>query len=268
MSLILKDLKAKAETSAGPLPQTIVVGRPAHFVGEVRRRCGSDGAGTAARRLPPGRVPDIRFELEPVAAAYHYESGLERDELVLIADFGGGTSDFCLLRVGPEARAMADQARWQSGRRYPGRGRRRDSRRQFRQPDRRALRNAASGARDTVSVDGRADAADAGVAVRIYAALAPALLPEYDPNAADADGDLAHCGNPKQIQALITVIEEGLGFHLHRAVEQAKVVLSGSPRRSSALRCPADDRNDHPPRRLRGMGQAGNGTRSPAASMT
>ena len=34
VSLILKDLKAKAETSAGPLPQTIVVGRPAHFVGE------------------------------------------------------------------------------------------------------------------------------------------------------------------------------------------------------------------------------------------
>ena len=52
-------------------------------------------------------VPEIRFELEPVAAAYHYESGLERDELVLIADFGGGTSDFCLLRVGPEARASA-----------------------------------------------------------------------------------------------------------------------------------------------------------------
>ena len=35
--------------------------------------------------------------------------------------------------------------------------------------------------------------------------------------------------NPKQIQALITVIEEGLGFHLHRAVEHAKVLLSGQP---------------------------------------
>jgi hypothetical chaperone protein len=35
--------------------------------------------------------------------------------------------------------------------------------------------------------------------------------------------------SPTQIQALITVIEEGLGFHLHRAVEHAKVVLSGQP---------------------------------------
>src|SRR5262249_15966626 len=34
-----------------------------------------------------------------------YESRLERDELVLVADFGGGTSDFCLMRVGPGARA-------------------------------------------------------------------------------------------------------------------------------------------------------------------
>ena len=48
--------------------------------------------------------PPVQFEYEPVAAAYHYEQSLARDELVLIADFGGGTSDFCLLRVGPERR--------------------------------------------------------------------------------------------------------------------------------------------------------------------
>ena len=42
--------------------------------------------------------------LEPVAAAYHYESTLDHDELILIGDFGGGTSDFSLLRVGPGVR--------------------------------------------------------------------------------------------------------------------------------------------------------------------
>ena len=47
VSLILKDLKAKAETSAGPLPQTIVVGRPAHFVGDT----GDDAETMALERL-------------------------------------------------------------------------------------------------------------------------------------------------------------------------------------------------------------------------
>jgi hypothetical chaperone protein len=47
---------------------------------------------------------EVIFEYEPVGAAWHYESGLEEDELILIADFGGGTSDFSLLRVGPGLR--------------------------------------------------------------------------------------------------------------------------------------------------------------------
>jgi hypothetical protein len=43
----------------------------------------------------------VRFEYEPIGAARHYERGLDHDELLLIGDFGGGTSDFSLLRVGP-----------------------------------------------------------------------------------------------------------------------------------------------------------------------
>jgi len=42
--------------------------------------------------------------MEPVAAACAYESTLDHDELILIGDFGGGTSDFSLLRVGPGVR--------------------------------------------------------------------------------------------------------------------------------------------------------------------
>ncbi len=41
------------------------------------------------------------FEYEPIAAALRYASQLDHDELVLVADFGGGTSDFSLVRVGP-----------------------------------------------------------------------------------------------------------------------------------------------------------------------
>ncbi|MBC8071262.1 MAG: Hsp70 family protein, partial [Deltaproteobacteria bacterium] len=46
---------------------------------------------------------DATLELEPVAAAHHYERRLTKPELALVADFGAGTTDFCLMRVGPAA---------------------------------------------------------------------------------------------------------------------------------------------------------------------
>jgi hypothetical chaperone protein len=52
---------------------------------------------------------EVLFEFEPVAAAYQYEQNLDHDELVLIGDFGGGTSDFSLIRLGPMARRERDK---------------------------------------------------------------------------------------------------------------------------------------------------------------
>jgi hypothetical chaperone protein len=51
----------------------------------------------------------VRFAYEPVAAAFEYERSLDHDELVLIGDFGGGTSDFCLIHLGPSARRERDR---------------------------------------------------------------------------------------------------------------------------------------------------------------
>jgi hypothetical chaperone protein len=45
---------------------------------------------------------EIHFQYEPIAAAFDYESHLTEEGLVLVADIGGGTSDFSLVRVGPE----------------------------------------------------------------------------------------------------------------------------------------------------------------------
>src|SRR6185295_12235920 len=47
---------------------------------------------------------EIVFEYEPVGAAYAYEARLLRDERILIGDFGGGTSDFTIISVGPGVR--------------------------------------------------------------------------------------------------------------------------------------------------------------------
>ena len=85
----------------------VVVGRPVRFSGADTAEDDAYALGRLRAALRLGGFADesIVFEYEPVAAAYHYERRLATDELVLVADFGGGTSDFSLLRVGPGARA-------------------------------------------------------------------------------------------------------------------------------------------------------------------
>ena len=102
--LIIRAMLSSATSPVDPMTSRVVIGRPVHFSG------GPDGADDefALRRLI-GAVEQCGFEeilveYEPVAAAYAYERRLTRDEVILIGDFGGGTSDFSLMRVGPTVR--------------------------------------------------------------------------------------------------------------------------------------------------------------------
>jgi hypothetical chaperone protein len=110
LSFLVRALRGHAEKQLGPLGPRIVVGRPVHFSSGQ----GVDDDTFAESRLraavTAGGFEEVVFEYEPVAAAYYYESRLDHDELVLIADFGGGTSDFSLVRVGPGARKHAAAA--------------------------------------------------------------------------------------------------------------------------------------------------------------
>lgn len=108
VALILDRLKTGLDESLAGLPRgPVVAGRPARFVGHDEE----DGEDLALTRLRDAYrfsgFGEVEFEYEPVAAAYRYAARLEKDELVLIADFGGGTSDFCLLNVGPSLKARA-----------------------------------------------------------------------------------------------------------------------------------------------------------------
>jgi hypothetical chaperone protein len=52
---------------------------------------------------------DVEFQYEPIAAAFDYESQIDREELVLVADIGGGTSDFSLVRLSPDRVGKLDR---------------------------------------------------------------------------------------------------------------------------------------------------------------
>jgi len=114
ISRMLAELRQAAITQLGADGAAVLIGRPVHFVvgsgGDIdaeRDRAALDRLRLAAEMAGFER---IAFAFEPLAAAYEYERGLDHDELVLIGDFGGGTSDFCLIRLGPGARRSGDRS--------------------------------------------------------------------------------------------------------------------------------------------------------------
>jgi hypothetical chaperone protein len=85
-----------------------VLGRPVYFVDDdpVRDARAQETLAQAARAAG---FESVEFEFEPIAAARDFESRTGRETLVLVADIGGGTSDFSLVRVGPQRRTAADR---------------------------------------------------------------------------------------------------------------------------------------------------------------
>ena len=104
----LRHLKRMAEAAAGAPLQRVVLGRPVFFVdGEPERDAQAQAALEAAAHQVGFK--DVRFQYEPIAAALDHESTVDHEQLVLVADIGGGTSDFSLVRVGPERRGRPDR---------------------------------------------------------------------------------------------------------------------------------------------------------------
>jgi hypothetical chaperone protein len=108
IGLIIARLKASAEFAAGGGVAKAVLGRPVHFVDDnpAADRAARDALEEIARAQG---FTEIEFQYEPIAAALAYEQTVEREQYALIADIGGGTSDFSIVRVSPEGRARADR---------------------------------------------------------------------------------------------------------------------------------------------------------------
>jgi len=224
ISRIVRSLLDEAASSHAPVGErsgALVVGRPVRFARSRRPEDDAFARARLAESLRQAGLGEFRFEYEPVAAAYHYEQSLDADELVLIADFGGGTSDFCLLRVGPSLR---------------GRSRRSE---------------------DILGTEGVAVAGDVFGAKLVRHVVAPRLgrnslqqklfgtpvpVPAWifrdlerwhhlsflrSPNTLAVLHDvLRHSLEPEKIGALLHLVENDLGYALYQAVERTKTELS------------------------------------------
>ena len=104
----LRHLKALAEASLGAPIARAVLGRPVFFVDDDAPRDAQAQASLESAARAVG-FAELAFQYEPIAAAFDYERQAEREELVLVADIGGGTSDFSLVRVGPDRLSRLDR---------------------------------------------------------------------------------------------------------------------------------------------------------------
>ena len=99
IGILLRHLRQSAESEFGDLGSTLVVGRPVHFSGTQDKADDEFAVSRLRAAFANAGFEHVHFLPEPVAAAYKYQHQLDHDELVLIADFGGGTSDFSLVHL-------------------------------------------------------------------------------------------------------------------------------------------------------------------------
>ncbi len=208
VAMVLKQLKTSAEKQTGEQSRAVVLGRPVKFsddpdVTERAEEILFKGARLAG-------FEDIRFELEPIGATFYYHIAAPKRQTALIFDFGGGTLDLTIARVGgkqaPEILAThgvlvggddLDRQVMRSLRKHFGGGR-------------------AMGAKQPLP-EYILELLDNWQTMPILSR--PASLKQLEEFRAT-------CINPKGIDALKTLVTRNLGFMLFREIEKTKKSLS------------------------------------------
>lgn len=109
IGLFIGHIKHQAELAIQTDLKSVVMGRPVFFVDD-NAAADQKAQNELETILINAGFKDISFEYEPIAAARNYEEELDHEELVLVFDIGGGTSDFTLMRLSPEGRARNDRS--------------------------------------------------------------------------------------------------------------------------------------------------------------
>jgi len=225
ISRLLSDLRKASERQFGCSISHAMVGRPVRFVGSESKEEDDFAVSRLREAFALAGIEQVDFEMEPVGAAYSYESTLDHDELILIGDFGGGTSDFSLLRVGPGVRQRGRTASDLIA--NDGVGLAGDA---F---DARIVRKLVSPALGSNSEARSLNKLLPAVPAWIYANLERWHYLSFlrTNNVREIlKSARARALEPEKIEALIAIVDLDLGYQLHQAVQQVKFELSRSDR--------------------------------------
>jgi hypothetical chaperone protein len=213
---LLKDLRLQAEEHFGQPIRRAVSGRPVRFVGADTEADDTYAQGRLQQAFHLAGFDHVDFELEPLGAAYYYRSTVQQEELILIGDFGGGTSDFSVLRVSPtESHLLGNAGVALAGDAF----------------DAKIIRHLVS------------PALGAGSMLRSTHKLLP--VPTWVHSKLERWHHLsllrgketidmllsvyAQAVEPEKIDALLYLVKEDLGYRLHQSVQRVKSELSSAP---------------------------------------
>ena len=222
IAFIARDLRLEAEKQFGIPIRRVVSGRPVRFVGSEKPEDDAYAQARLESSLRKVGFEEIVFEFEPIGAAYFYESTLDHDELILIGDFGGGTSDFSVLRVGPEVRRRGRRPEHLLA--NEGLGLAGDS---FDAKIVRHLVAPALGAGSSLDSAGKILPVPNWVYFKLERWHHLSLLRSSE-TLNMLRSVQRQALEPERIAALLFLIENDLGYHLHRAVQDLKCALSES----------------------------------------
>src|SRR5882757_507038 len=108
VGMFVGHLKKRLEQDTGAPVESVVLGRPVQFVDDDAQ-ADAKAEGELENAARTQGFKHIAFQFEPIAAALDYEQKVAREELALIVDMGGGTSDFSIVRVSPERARSTDR---------------------------------------------------------------------------------------------------------------------------------------------------------------
>jgi hypothetical chaperone protein len=216
---ILTDLRLRASETFGFEVTHAIAGRPVMFVGAESDEDNEFALKRLRHSFLQAGFTHVEFAMEPVAAAYAYEATVTKDELLLIGDFGGGTTDFSLLRVGPSARASNGlQVLGNAGVGIAG-----DA---FDARIVRQLISPALGSRSTTRSFGKIMPV---LPAWVYANLERWHTLSFLRTRTAMEmlrSAQKHTSEREKIEALATIVEHDLGYRLHQAVQRVKIDLS------------------------------------------
>ena len=216
---MLSDLRQRASEVLGFEVTRAIAGRPVNFVGADSAADNDFALDRLRKSFLQAGFTEVEFVMEPVAAAYAYKSALDRDETLLIGDFGGGTTDFSLLRVGPSTHALGKhEVLGNTGVGIAG-----DA------LDARIVRRLISPALGSDSMARSLDTLLPAVPAWVYSNLERWHTLSFLRTRATLDmlrGLRRRALEPEKIAALIGVVEHDLGYRLHQAVQRVKIDLS------------------------------------------
>jgi hypothetical chaperone protein len=224
IAVLLSKIRESIEKQTNGKASHVVFGRPAVFSADPEKDA------LAQSRLAVAAVlagfPEPTFVIEPIAAALRYEESLAKDEVVLVGDFGAGTSDFTLMQLGPSRRHSLDRHKdvIASSGVYVG-GDKFDAAIVEHQLLTRF------GAGSTYSTLFKRTELPHWMTRKLLAWNELSMLREKS-NLDFLRVAVKTSDKPRELQNLVTLAEENLPFHLYRVVEEAKRNLSSADKAS------------------------------------